>query len=301
MTENNKSTETFERARPKLLGLAYRLLGSFADAEDVVQEVYLNWMASNKAEIKNPVGWMMTVCSRRAIDMLRSARVARTDYVGPWLPEPIETKISAESQQAPTPEQLLVTSETVTTAFLMVLERLNSKERAAFLLHDIFGMSFKEVAATIGMTEPACRKLASRARSNIQAARNIQQPNKAHQNKLVDAFLNAVETGVTDTLEQYLASDITMLTDGGGKVAASKVPLHQIRDITLFIRKVLHRAWPAFDIKRAEINGTSGLIVRDKDTIVAAASFAYDTDGQIADIYIMRNPDKLARLAATTP
>lgn len=301
MTDSKTSTEIFEHARPKLLGLAYRLLGSFADAEDVVQEVYLNWMASNKAEIKNPVGWMMTVCSRRAIDTLRSARVARTDYVGPWLPEPIETKISAESQQAPTPEQLLVTSETVTTAFLMVLERLNSKERAAFLLHDIFGMSFKEVASTIGMTESACRKLASRARTNIQAARNIQQPDKAHQNKLVSAFLNAVETGVTDTLEKYLASDITMLTDGGGKVAASKVPLHQIRDVTLFIRKVLHRAWPAFDINRAEVNGTSGLIVRDKDAIVAAASFAYDTDGQIADIYIMRNPDKLARLAALAP
>ena len=292
MEPAEQAIETFEAARPLLTGLAYRILGSYAEAEDVVQDTFLSWMAAEPAAIERPRSWLTAVCTRKAVDVLRSARRARTTYVGAWLPEPVHTEV------LDTPESQAELSESVTMAFLLVLERLAPKERAAFLLHDVFGLAYREVAESLGVTEAACRKQVSRARANLRRGEGGHATPRPRQEELVAAFQAAIATGATDGLARLLSSEATLSADSGGKVVAVRKTLEGAETVLQFIRKVLSPAWRGGEMVAAELNARQALLLRQEGRITAAVSFACDAEGRAARIFITRNPDKLAHLDA---
>ncbi len=290
MAEAQKTNDHFEAARPMLMGLAYRILGSVAEAEDVVQDTYLSWMAAEQTGIERPSSWLATVCTRKAVDSLRSARQARTQYVGAWLPEPIHTQVLE------TPESELALSQNVTTAFLLVLERLAPKERAAFLLRDVFAMNYDEVAASLEISETACRKLVSRARTNLRKTQSTQSVPKNRQEELVTAFKAAITEGSLTKLTGLLSREASLSADSGGKVIAIRQTLEGSDAVLSFITEVLSPAWQGAEIVASELNSGLALIIRDAGKTIAAVSFAYDDDFNASRVFIMRNPDKLARL-----
>jgi RNA polymerase sigma factor (sigma-70 family) len=281
----------FEESRPVLLGLAYRILGSRADAEDAVQDTYIKWQMAEREKIDNPTAWLTTACTRRCIDLLRAAQRTRVDYVGPWLPEPVYTV--AEDMSA---DRIALTTS-LTTAFLLLLERLTPKERAAYLLHDVFDVEYSEVAKTLEMEEGACRKLVSRARANIGQAkiRHVTPPDR--QNKLLAAFQAAVHTGHTEQFAALLSEEIELAADGGGKVPATLEVLRGRSSVLDFLTQVLHKNWISLEWVVTDINGAKGVILRKDGEIVASISFAYDESNRLSGIYIMRNPDKLSALS----
>ncbi|EKF18160.1 sigma-24 (FecI) [Nitratireductor pacificus pht-3B] len=281
----------FENRRPFLTGLAYRILGSLAEAEDAVQDTYLKWQASERGTISNPAGWLTAACTRRCIDMLRSARRTRVDYVGAWLPEPIQTMIEE------TPEGAAELSSTLSLAFMLVLERLAPKERAAYLLREIFDQPYADVAAALDVTEATCRKLVSRARNRIGREETGAVVPKERQDALLAAFQAAIATGSTARLARLMREDIELRADGGGKVLALLHPLSGKADVLGFVGKILNRSWSGYKWQRVDINGTRGALVFDGPDLVASVSLASDAQGALSGIYIMRNPDKLARLA----
>jgi RNA polymerase sigma-70 factor, ECF subfamily len=280
----------FEQARPRLLGLAYRILGSRADAEDAVQDTFLKWSTAERAEIDNPAAWLTTVCTRRCLDVQGAADRKRVDYVGAWLPEPIQIATDGGVEDA------LMLASSLSTAFLLMLERLTPKERAAYLLHEIFDMPYPDIAEALGLGEANCRQLTSRAKAHIDAARVRHVTPADHQDRLLSAFEQAIATGAPDGLTALLSDDIRLVADSGGKVKAIHRALHGIDEVVTFLTQGLHRYWPGFEWVRTDINGNRGLLVRSDGETHAAASFSYDADGRLNGIYIMRNPDKLARL-----
>ncbi|WP_282607761.1 RNA polymerase sigma factor SigJ [Pelagibius sp. Alg239-R121] len=290
MTQNLEANKVFEAARPMLMGLAYRILGSAAEAEDVVQDTLLAWMSADHEKVDRARNWLATVCTRKAVDTLRSARHARTNYVGAWLPEPIHTQV------LDTPESEVALSESITTAFLLVLERLAPKERAAFLLRDVFAMDYGEVAESLEISEPACRKLVSRARANVRRGNSAHKVPRAQQDELVAAFNTAITEGSTDRLAGLLSHDATLSADSGGKVVAIRETLEGATEILAFVENVLSPAWQAGEVFPTEINSGRALIVREQGCAVAVVSFAYDSAFNASGIFIMRNPDKLARI-----
>lgn len=288
----NRKTETFEAARPQLTGLAYRLLGSISDAQDAVLDTYLKWI-SHEGEVETPPAWLSRVCTNRCLDQLKSANHTRVDYVGQWIPEQIQTEFEAS------PEQQLEMASSLTTAFLLVLERLTPKERAAYLLHDIFDKSFDEIADILGMQPANCRKLATRARACVSKNTVRHVPEKAQQENLLAAFQSALQTGDTGALGLMLRADSELRADSGGKVQAVLEVLEGRRAICAFIGEVLSAAWLPLPARTVMINGTLGLLVEEGGQPHAAVSFAYDCAGNIGQVYIMRHPEKLSRLALT--
>jgi RNA polymerase sigma-70 factor (ECF subfamily) len=283
-------TATFETARPNLLGLAYRILGSRADAEDAVQDTWLKWAKADRTEIANPAAWLNTVCTRRCLDLQRAAHRKRVDYVGAWLPEPIHATTEGGAEEA----QILASS--LSTAFLLMLERLTPKERAAYLLHEIFDMGYGEIAEALELSEANCRKLVSRARGHIDhsSVRNVTPVER--QERLLDAFQHAIVSGTTDGLAGLLSDDIRLVADSGGKVTAIRRTLQGIEEVSTFLASGLHRYWPDLEWIRADINGSRGILIRMDGETAAAVSFSYDAENRLQGIYIMRNPDKLAQL-----
>ena len=284
---------TFEEARPKLLGLAYRILGSRADAEDAVQDTFLKWQAADCGEIGNPAAWLTTACTRRCLDLLRAAHRSRVSYVGAWLPEPIHTPIANEA------ETRLELASTLTTAFLLMLERLTPKERAAYLLHDIFEVPYPEIAETLDMQESAARKLVSRAKANVEQAKVRHVTPLERQDELLAAFQGAIASGTPAQLAALLSDDIRLAADGGGKVPAVARTLSGKQEVLAFMVDRLHEWWADYGWTRADINGSRGFILTKDGGTVATVTFGYDEDGRATDIFIMRNPDKLAGLAGS--
>ncbi len=285
------ATGVFEAARPRLLGIAYRILGSRAEAEDAVQDTFLRWQAAEVDGIDAPVAWLTAVCTRRAVDMLRASYRSRVDYVGVWLPEPVST---AENSTAETQLDL---SASLSTAFLLLLERLTPRERAAYLLHEIFEMDYGDVAASLAVNEPACRKLVSRAKARIGDDRVRHRPPPERQRALLAAFQSAIRTGTPGSLAEMLTDDVRLAADGGSKVAAIPEALSGPQ-VTDFLTVRLHRWWDGYDWLPAVLNGLQGFVLRQDRQTVTAVSFAYDDD-RISDIFIIRNPDKLAGLVET--
>ncbi|WP_414474057.1 RNA polymerase sigma factor SigJ [Microvirga sp. M2] len=279
----------FEHSRSRLLGPAYRILGSWADAEDAVQDTFLKWQGTDRGPVENPASWLTTACTRRCIDMLRAPNRARVDYVGPWLPEPIQTATSG------LPEDGLSLASTLSTAFLLMLERLTPKERAAYLLHDIFERPYSEIAQTLGLQESACRKLVSRARENIAQSRVRHLTPVARQEELLAAFEAAISSGSADPLAAMLSDEIELSADSGGKVPTIQQIL-QGKDAVLAFLAQVRQWWSTYDWVAAEINGGRSIILRKDGVTQASISFAYDECGAVTRIYIMRNPDKLSRL-----
>ncbi len=285
---------SFEAMRPRLLGLAYRILGSLAEAEDAVQDTFLKWAGTDRDAIQNPTSWLTTACTRRCLDLLRSAHRTRVEYVGPWLPEPIHASLESEMETG------LELAQSLTMAFLLVLERLTPKERAAYLLHDIFDTSYREIAATLDMQESACRKLVSRAKANIDGARVRHATSPDTQNQLLAAFQQAITSGVTEPLAVLLSDDIRLSTDGGGKVPALLDILKGKTAVISFLSERLHDYWAGFQWAVVDLNGARGIALSKEAATVAAVSFACDESGKATDIYIVRNPDKLALLGEVT-
>jgi RNA polymerase sigma-70 factor (ECF subfamily) len=287
---------TFEPHRRRLLGLAYRMLGSMAEAEDAVQEAYLRWHAADHDRIDQPRAFLITTTTRICLDVLKSARVRREEYVGPWLPDPVtDTAALAPDTQTELAEDLSV-------ALLLALERLSPLERAAFLLHDVFDYSFAQVAHTLGRNEAACRQLASRARSRVRETRPAgaiagrSSAGDSRHAELVSAFINASRSGDVATLTRLLASDAQVVTDGGGKVVAALNVIEGADRAAAFLAGVVRKGWTGdMTIHLDTINGLPGLIVRGRNRLVQTVAF--DIRGDVVQaIYIVRNPDKLKHL-----
>ena len=278
--------QVFEEARPRLLGLAYRILGSRADAEDAVQDCFFKWRDTDRAQIKTPLAWLSSVCTRRCLDLLRGADRARVTYVGPWLPEPIHPATP------PAVDDKLATS--LTTAFLLLLERLTPKERAAYLLHEIFDQPYAEIAAMLEMDEAACRKLVSRARQNIDHDKVRHVTPKETQDTLLRAFQSAVMSGSTNQLAALLSSDIRLTTDTGGKTVAATRILER-EDVFNALGRA-HVWWEGCQWEITDMNGGRSAILKKNGRPTLTISLSCNEAGLISDIFIILNPAKLARL-----
>lgn len=280
----------FEATRPTLTGLAYRMLGSRADAEDAVQDTFLKWQRADRGEIDNPAAWLTTLCTRRCIDLLRAAHRTRVDYVGAWLPEPIHTTSGANA------EETMSLAASLSTAFLLMLERLTPRERAAYLLHEIFDVPYAGIAHILDVQENTCRKLVARARGHATQAKVRHVTPAERQNQLLAAFEVAVSGGDTAALAALLSEDIALSADAGGKAPAIGRVLRGHDEVLAFVGRNLRDYWAHYDRITADLNGGRGLVLRHGGAIVATVSFAYDDEGRATNIYIMRNPDKLGRL-----
>ena len=290
---------SFEPHRRRLRGLAYRMLGSMADAEDAVQEAYLRWHDADREHVAEPRAFLITTTTRICLDVLKSARVRREEYVGPWLPDPVtDTAALAPDAQTEMAEDLSV-------ALLLALEQLSPLERAAFLLHDVFDYSFTQVADTLGRNEAACRQLASRARTRVRGARPAAAtPARAGSNsgdakhaELVTAFITASRSGDLAALTRLLAVDAKLVADGGGKVAAALNVIEGAERVAAFLAGVVRKGWTDdMTLRFDTINGLPGLIVRARNGLVQTTAFELEGD-VVKAIYIVRNPDKLRHLA----
>jgi RNA polymerase sigma-70 factor (ECF subfamily) len=281
--------EAFEAQRPRLIRLAYRMLGSVAEAEDVVQDAWLRWTRTEEV-VRDPAGWLVRAVSRLCIDRLRSAKVQREAYRGPWLPEPLIEELDADP---------LERAEEVSVAFLLALQRLSPLERAVFLLHDVFDEDYAAIAETLGRNEAAVRQLAVRARAHVKDSKPRFTVSEEEAAKLAAAFMAAAAQGDMAALSAVLAEDAVMMTDGGGKRIASLRPLIGREDILRLLEGISWRSggtalWP-LSFRAVRINGYPGVIMERDDGPMTVA-FQPGEDGRLAAIYMVRNPDKLTRL-----
>ena len=296
MMNDHEALSIFNHYSPSLRGLAYRVTGSTSDAEDAVQEVFIKWQKADKSNIETPAAWLTTVCTRQCLDMLKAAHKVRVNYVGTWLPEPMITVEGITPEDRLTPESHMELASSLSMAFLLLLERLTPKERAAYLLKEIFAYNYAEVSSYIGIKEAACRKLVSRARANINQGDIRHNTPEETQKKLLNAFQDAIRNGQPAPLTELLSDDIQLTADGGGKVIAIQKTLEGILPVTNFLTNVLSPAWQNADLVTCELNSQLGLLLYEADQITAALSFEYDGEREVKHIYILRNPDKLARL-----
>jgi RNA polymerase sigma-70 factor (ECF subfamily) len=278
---------TFEALRGRLFGLAYRMLGSRADAEDVVQETYLRWHQAAQGVIESPEAWLVTTASRLAIDRLRRLKTEREAYTGPWLPEPIVTDM-------PPPDRHLELSEDLSIAFVTLLERLAPEERAAFLLHDVFDVGYREIASVIERSEAACRQVVHRARARVRGDRKRFDVAESVKATLLERFMAAMEARNEQALLELFAPDATWTADGGGKVGAAPLPIVGADRIARLVLGLREKFWAADrSVEVATVNGETGLCFRDGGRLTATMSIV--TDGErIRAVFAVVNPDKLA-------
>jgi RNA polymerase sigma-70 factor, ECF subfamily len=278
--------ERFETMRPRLLRLAYSYLGSVAEAEDVLQDAWLRLERIDPDEVRDLQGWMTTTVSRLALDALRSARVRREAYVGPWLPEPIV------EEPSPTPEERAVQAEDVSLALLVVLESLSASERVAFVLHDVFGYEFERVAEVLGTTPQSARQHASRARRAVEARRPRFPASPDEQRELADAFLEAAMGGDMAALVGLLHPDVVMTADGGGVVNAAREPIHGAERVAATLIALGQKSLPGTRWEKVDVNGLPGLFAHVPDGTRSVVAFTVD-GGKITAIDVVRNPAKL--------
>lgn len=287
----NDPTAAFNRLRPRLHGIAYRMLGSAAEAEEVVQDAWLRWHEVAHADLDSSEAWLVTVTTRLAIDRLRSAKVQREHYVGTWLPEPLL------SDAVVTPEQWLERADDVSVAFLALLERLAPEARAAFLLREVFDADYGEVAEALGKSEAACRQIVHRAKVQLQDERPRHIVPREAQLRLLRGFADAASTGRFAALQALLAEDAQLIGDGGGKVPSFGVPIVGDRRIAQLFYATHRRFGDAVRFEVVVLNGQWGLLRFIHGGLESAQAF--ETDGQrILRVHVQRNPDKLARIAA---
>lgn len=283
------AVETFETERRRLQRLAYRMLGSVAEAEDVVQDAWLRWDRAGAAA-DNPQAWLMQTVTRLCLDRLKSARSRRETYVGPWLPEPLIEEVADDPVER---------AEDVSVAFLLALERLSPLERAVFLLHDVFDQDYAQIAGQLDRGEAAVRQLASRARAHVKDGRPRFTVSPETSMKLAAAFLQAAAGNDMTALSSLLAQDAILISDGGGKRPAALRPMVGRDDVMQLLKGI--QARKGFDnptrMRPVLINGAPGVIMEVFDGVQTMA-FEPGEDGLIAAIYIMRNPDKLGHVRA---
>ena len=286
-TSNIKAGAAFDPLRPRLIRIAYRMLGSVADAEDVVQEAFIRWMQVDREAVREPEAFLRRVVTRLCLDQLKSARHRRETYVGPWLPEPV-----VESA----PDDL----DDITLPLMMALERLSPLERAAFLLHDVFDVTFEEVAETIGREPAACRQLAARARTHLKAERPRFPVQKERGLEVAAAFFSATRNGDMEGLRSLLATDVVAYADGGGKKSASTEPIVGIDEVMRVHSSLAHLFIESMSqlVRYGFINGLPGFVTIERDQTLQTTALEFDREGRIAAIYVTRNPEKLRHLGS---
>jgi RNA polymerase sigma-70 factor (ECF subfamily) len=279
--------EEFEALRPLLFSIAYRMLGSAGDAEDIVQEAWLRWQGE-EGSVRSPKAWLSAVTTRLSIDQLRSARVTRQTYVGPWLPEPL-VAVEAEG------EAMVELADSLSLAFLVLLESLSPTERAVFILHDVLAYGYDEVATIVGKSEATCRQLAHRARSHVQARRPRFDASAQEGRKIAYEFIEACVTGEADRLLDLLAPDVTLWSDGGALASAAKRPVEGAGLVTRFLMGVARKGAAGASVRMVVVNGEPGFLLYadGRPTDVGALEIE---GGKIKGIRLVRNPEKLGRL-----
>jgi len=283
--------EAFNTHRARLFGIAYRMLGARAEAEDVLQDAYLRWHDSDAAAIRSPEAWLVAVTTRLAIDRLRALKTERENYPGFWLPEPL-----VEAAAPDTPESALEFSSDVSTAFLLVLERLGPEERAAFLLREVFDMDYVEVAQMLGKSEASCRQLVHRAKDRVRQNRPRFEVSRTAHVRLLERFVEASRGGDIKQLAALFAEDATFTGDGGGKAPSVTRVLQGALRLARFFHVIARRFGPQLDYRLVEINGAPGLLRYFGGRLDSALTIV--TDGRkILDMYVVRNPDKLQNIA----
>ncbi|HET9537917.1 MAG TPA: sigma-70 family RNA polymerase sigma factor [Mesorhizobium sp.] len=279
---NEDAAASFDPLRPKLMRVAYRMLGSVADAEDVLQEAFIRWMGADRSGVREPEAFLRRTVTRLCLDQLKSARRQRETYVGPWLPDPV---VEGEEE------------EDVTLPLMLALERLSPLERAAFLLHDVFGLGFEEVATTIRRDPAACRQLAARARTHLREARPRFQVEKQRGIELAQAFFTASRSGDMKALGAMLAADVSVHADGGGKRSAATQPVFGFEAVIKLHENLAARFRTDGSklVHAGFVNGLPGFITLEADGELQTTALEI-RDEKIVAIYVVRNPDKLRHL-----
>lgn len=285
------NSELFEQHRPFLQALAYRLLGEATEAEDIVQETWLRWSRAERSAITEPRAYLARIATRLCIDHLKSARARRETYVGPWLPEPVVR--AADFTEKPARDL----AHDITYALMVALERLSPLERAAFLLHDVFGLSFNEIGETLDRDAAACRQLAARARTHVRTARSRFTVPPAEGERIAALFMEAAQTGNVAALSDLLAADAVMHSDGGAFARAARRPIIGPDRISRFLAGIVARNGPAHRLIPTPIDGQPGFAKCSTQGLTDA--YVFDIrEGRVAALYVVRNPEKLAHLAA---
>jgi RNA polymerase sigma-70 factor (ECF subfamily) len=289
-SEGETGAGTFEEHRPLLLGNAYRLTGSVMDAEDLVQETYVRWSRASRTDVHSPREYLATVATRLAINHLRSARVRREQYVGPWLPEPL---LRAET---PAPGDPVELAESLQTAFLVLLESLSPVERAAFLLREVFAYEYAEVARVLGKTDTNARKIVERARARISEGRSRFDPAPGQLVAVMESFVRACTSGDPSALLAVLAEDVTFVSDGGGRVPAALRPVVGASNVARLLLGLLAKTPPGVVTRIQQVNGQVGAVAYLEGCPFHVLTLAVAA-GQVRTIYVVTNPDKLPRRA----
>ena len=285
--ELDGAVAVFNEVRPRLMGIAYRMLGSHTEAEDLVQEVWLRWQAADRSTVQSPVAYLSTAVTRLAINASQSARARRETYIGPWLPEPVDTSadpfLGAERGEA------------LSFAVLLVLERLSPTERAAYILREAFDYPYDELATMLQSTEPAVRQLVSRARKRIRAERRT-EVSGSQQKKLLSAFVEAARSGDLAVLEQLLAKDAISYSDGGGAARASKFPVVGRERVAKYHRAFHSRFWAGVTVEFGRANGRA-VAMLERDGVLFAVCTVIASDDGIDEVLWMMNPAKITAVA----
>ncbi|GAA4572282.1 RNA polymerase sigma-70 factor [Planotetraspora kaengkrachanensis] len=286
--------QVFDRHRNLLFSVAYRILGTVADAEDVVQDAWIKWSAADRSQVADPKAYLARIASNLALERLRSARYQRETYVGPWLPEPILT--SGDTAEAVTG------ADSVSTAMLVVLETLSPLERAVFVLKEVFDFSHAEIAEAVERSEVAVRQAAHRAREHVRARRPRFTADRSRQREVTERFLAAATGGDINALMELVSPEVTLWTDGGGKVRQALKPVVGARVVAAWfaaIGTVTYQGVEPADMnaRLVEINGGPGMVFSGPDRVIAAVTFDFDADGRITAIHNIANPDKLGAIA----
>ena len=288
--------EVFEAHRGLMFAIAYRMLGTIADAEDAVQDAWLRWSAAPRADVADPRAYLARVVTNTALNRLRSVRSRREAYIGPWLPEPLLTAAGPDAAER------AELAESVSVAMLVVLESLTPEERAVFVLREVFGFGYEEIGAALGRSSPAVRQLAHRAREHVQARRPRFDVDRNQQREVTERFLAAAGGGDIEGLMSVLAPDVTLLTDGGGKARAALRPITGAGKVARFLVAIASRPYMGIEISEisleaAEINGSLGTLITGGGRAIAALTMTV-SGGRVTAIQLLANPDKLTAITA---
>ena len=280
--------EVFERNRPLLFSISYRMLGSVMEAEDVVQEAFLRWQQAPEDEVRSPSSYLSTVVTRLCIDRLRSARARREKYVGPWLPEPL-----LEDQEIAGTADL---EDSLSMAFLVLLESLTPVERAVFLLREVFDYEYAEIASLVGKSEVNCRQISRRARQSLAARRPRFESSPEQEERLMGSFLRASLSGDVEALLALLSEDVTLYSDGGGKTQAALKPIYGADRVARFLSGILRKAPPDLAVRQTRVNGRPGLVGYFGDGSPQSVVTLEVGEGSITAIRLVVNPEKLGNV-----
>ncbi|GAB4578292.1 MAG: RNA polymerase sigma-70 factor [Anaerolineales bacterium] len=278
-------TDSFTSYRPLLFSIAYRMLGTVMDAEDVLQEAFLRWQRAPVEEVDNPRAYLSAVVTRLCIDHLRSARVQREEYIGPWLPEPL-------IMNDPAPLEATILAESLSTAFLVLLENLNPVERAVYLLREVFDYDYAEIAKIVDKSEENCRQVFSRAKKYITERRPRFEPDPAQEQRLMGRFMETLASGDMDGLLEILAQEIVVYSDGGGKAFAAKKPVVGVVKVARFFFGLVKQIPPGWEVRFARSNGLPALVNLINGVPHSVMAFQM-FDGRIQNVFVVVNPEKL--------